>query len=615
MSKFLLAVLVYSCVIASALANDSLDKKLNHRIETDVLKFRNVNVPFPASMLDGYEGDAEPNGMAVVDIDAKLAIYTLAGEPVVYCLATWAFKSAKTAVNTIYGKNASNTAYPRLPQEVENKISLYRLKLKFHTELTSGNYIECDPGVMGKSASKDISFNVPDSPAWDAVFLNNSLSGHLSGSEAKSYYLRLLKQGGISVNAISEVLEAEINLFPAGNWLNQQKIQAIEDIELAPATNKNQSDEAIWRQFDASHQQRKLDETEENEAFFAERIAEVQDELSSLSALNNACDKFEPASGFNGMQGAISSLAPCLSQRLPKSYLLYKSVNFSAALSQSFSLVDMYLASEFVIFSGRNKNDNFIFNLDGKPLRNQASVLVNEGIEHYKDSSSSKGMSFFHSGFNSRYAVFNRSWIGRSKNVVILDSGGSKLFSIDNHHDIQRIADIEKLKNEVLYTSVFFDKAKNIYLSRSISHWRDGKVEVYSQYSADGKFVKDISEDEYHSQRRMVESAKLRWKWEKNTKKPTLKIQQADKSALIDFSSLDFCTMLFGEGEEQSIVIGQFRLDGGCSSRYYLMEVYINPDTYELIMLSGAVEGGGYENYQDTRHFGDVHLYRFKPVF
>jgi hypothetical protein len=208
-------------VSAPALAEDDITKIA--RVETDTITFKDVQIPFPADMLDGWGTDGE--GMASVDITAKLMVYTLWGEPVVYCTATWGFNKAQTdntLVTNIRG-HAGN-----LPREAVDKIVLYDVKLNFFTSLTDNIWVTCDPGYFSKSDDPKLAFTMPESPDWGELFQDNGYDMGDRAERARSHYRELLKSGKISASLPHSVQTAQIDLHGVRKWLAEQDLKVVQ---------------------------------------------------------------------------------------------------------------------------------------------------------------------------------------------------------------------------------------------------------------------------------------------------------------------------------------------------------------------------------------------------
>tara|TARA_R110001583_G_scaffold195356_1_gene372191 strand:- start:37471 stop:39099 length:1629 start_codon:yes stop_codon:yes gene_type:complete len=286
------------------------------KVESDVITFKDVQVRFPAPMLDGWEATGE--GTAWVDIRAKLLIYTLWGEPVVYCTANWTFKKAQTNnsfVSTIKGVGTY------VPDDIAEKIDLYSVDLKFSSSLFENVWVECDPGIFGASGDPNVSFNIPGSPSWDDLFQSNGFEISDATKRAKSYYRDLLKTGKVQTNALHEVQKAHINLYAVGEWLAKRDQKIAQDKLDQARTRQNDIPDDPEKEISEADIQNLFEST-----FRAQRLEQIQDRFPTDIPVNEdllaraenlkqqiaSCPSFHQPDGFEDAPEALVSYRACL---------------------------------------------------------------------------------------------------------------------------------------------------------------------------------------------------------------------------------------------------------------------------------------------------------------
>lgn len=156
------------------------------------------------------------DGTLVFDWNAKIAIGTLLGEPVVsvqflYKTLPESSGSVPAFLNPTVASQSISLA--GLPEEALLGPRLYEVKMQFDFQVggNSNNVVSvrADVGAPGKGDGRTWSYNTPGSPAWGALFSNGG--GPLSAAESKE----ALKAGLKLISA--RILSAEIS------WLDLQK--------------------------------------------------------------------------------------------------------------------------------------------------------------------------------------------------------------------------------------------------------------------------------------------------------------------------------------------------------------------------------------------------------
>lgn len=184
-----------------------------------------------------------------IDVQAKFSMYSLMGEPVVFCSATWQLVS-------LGGLNLND-----IPPEILKKVELYNvhLELNFFVKDFAG---DCDVGVPYPNGSTTASFNVPESPEWEQLFHNTAISLTTTAFRAKEIRWNyselqakeLLAQIFSNPNqqASIRVLDAYIDLSPIKYYLLEQQQQQYQKIQASlpkhTQSNQEQNDADIFSQ-------------------------------------------------------------------------------------------------------------------------------------------------------------------------------------------------------------------------------------------------------------------------------------------------------------------------------------------------------------------------------
>ncbi|MCG8379751.1 MAG: WG repeat-containing protein [Proteobacteria bacterium] len=207
--------------------------------------------------------DNTNNGKAVINMEGKVNISTLLGEPVVACNAKWSFTN--TLGQPHIGIN--NIAISDIPEDILKKVTLKSVKLGFVVSaLDSSLFAEntwyelaCDPGAMEPANSDKPSFTVPGSPAWDKLFyergsydgVNKDEARFADAATAKQIMTSLLKKGFARDTDSAKILTAKINLRPIKQWLEEQekqknKKQEENKAEKEKTEKSNSDDDDFW---------------------------------------------------------------------------------------------------------------------------------------------------------------------------------------------------------------------------------------------------------------------------------------------------------------------------------------------------------------------------------
>ncbi len=160
------------------------------------------------------DGDA-----ITIDIQAKVRVSSLFGEPLVNCGAIWDIRS----VNSVGGKPIG-----AVPAEVMKQVRLNIVKLSFPTSRgtfnipSDGFRLPCDAGAMANPGSGKYSFNTPGSPQWSkAVAYWGFPYNYVPESEAKNSFLRLFEHGFATSGF--EIDSVQIDLNAVKSWLREQE--------------------------------------------------------------------------------------------------------------------------------------------------------------------------------------------------------------------------------------------------------------------------------------------------------------------------------------------------------------------------------------------------------
>lgn len=313
-------------VSVPAFADDDITKI--GRVETDIITLKDVQIPFKAQMLDGWGSEGE--GMASVDINAKLMIYTLWGEPVVYCTANWSFNKAQTdntLVTNIKGVSGN------LPREVLDTIVLYDVKINFFTSLTDNIWVTCDPGYFTKSDDTKLALSMPGSPSWEELFQDNGYD--LGGREerAKSHYLELLETGKISSQAQHSVQTAQIDLHRVRKWLAEQNLKIVEQKQIQtsdrwqerkdaqlkaqrddkPIKSSPESIDAFMQYlFEAVYRKQRVEEYKWRVNAYIPLNTSLMERSDSLFKKFRHCQSFTPPRSFEDAPNSVIGYRDCL---------------------------------------------------------------------------------------------------------------------------------------------------------------------------------------------------------------------------------------------------------------------------------------------------------------
>ncbi len=181
-------------------------------------------------------------GYLTIKLKAVAKVWTLMGEPVVYCSAAWSLVGAN--LQTEHDKQWQPLLSPPAPRAVFDGIDmvqgtvafpLYRKGQSFRE--TPQAWLPCDLGAMNGNGNPKGSFNVPGSPDWSRFLMVrnrhsdrpwNDAAQYLSAAEAKTllasgqYELRAGESGRLNDGA---ALRFEFNFSSVRSWLAEQRAQ------------------------------------------------------------------------------------------------------------------------------------------------------------------------------------------------------------------------------------------------------------------------------------------------------------------------------------------------------------------------------------------------------
>lgn len=179
---------------------------------------------------------------AVVQVESRLTVGMLVGEPVYTCLASWKLLSVAAGDDGFEAEltGASERAFSatRLPPAVLQEITLYDVDLAYplapELPIDSSSMFLCDAGILTTAGTGKPSFNFPSSPLWRELFWNALTERHKHPDRAKELYVDMLAayaqratensgsmpSGGLTARTWnSSVHAASINLWPVKRWL------------------------------------------------------------------------------------------------------------------------------------------------------------------------------------------------------------------------------------------------------------------------------------------------------------------------------------------------------------------------------------------------------------
>lgn len=232
-------------VAASSLHADA-DRQ---RLDTDILS-TNYLFDIPADALPiGELTDHYVN----ISVSAKYSLFSLMGEPVVFCTATWKLESLE---------HNGVSAISDIPPEVLKKVELYNLKLELNFVNGTDAAIACDAGVPYPNGSANPSFNVPASPSWDQLF-HTSVAAHTTEAQyikeinhlfpekkAKELFVNVIRANNNYPSV--RVLNAKIDVSPIKYYLLDQQKDQLQKIQASlpkpTQSNKQLNDTDLFSQ-------------------------------------------------------------------------------------------------------------------------------------------------------------------------------------------------------------------------------------------------------------------------------------------------------------------------------------------------------------------------------
>lgn len=184
-------------------------------------------------------GTRDASGYVLLKLKAVAKVWTLMGEPVVYCSAAWSWAGSNLQIEHRGERQFLNVLNP--PREVLDAIGLVEAKIAFPVyrkgqswRETPQTWVPCDLGALNGNGDPDGSFNVPGSPNWNRLLLIRNWrtdrpwddpAHFLGAAEAKAllasgeYEFRAGENGRLNDGA---ALHFNFNLWPVRQWLDQQ---------------------------------------------------------------------------------------------------------------------------------------------------------------------------------------------------------------------------------------------------------------------------------------------------------------------------------------------------------------------------------------------------------
>ncbi len=213
--------------------------------------------------LQVWVNDRSVKGYVQLKLKAVAKVWTLMGEPVVYCSAAWSLVGTNLQAEQ---RNQWHYLLPSsTPREVFDGIGLVQATVAFPLYRKGQSYREtpvswvpCDLGAMNGNGDPKGSFNVPGSPDWSRFLMVRNRHGdrpwndpaqYLPAAEAKAllasgqYEFRAGEGGRLNDGA---ALRFEFNLSSVRSWLAEQQAQQEAD-KLAERRRQREEREAIIR--------------------------------------------------------------------------------------------------------------------------------------------------------------------------------------------------------------------------------------------------------------------------------------------------------------------------------------------------------------------------------
>lgn len=181
---------------------------------------------------------------AVVQVESRLTVGVLVGEPVYTCVASWRLLSVAAGDDGfdagLTGASEGSFNASSLPPSVLKDVTLYDVDIAYPLApglpINSSSMLLCDAGILKAAGSDKPSFNFPSSPMWGELFWDDISDRHEGADRAKELYVEMLsayekratkKRGAFSWGGSqadkwgSSVHSASINLWPVKSWLRK----------------------------------------------------------------------------------------------------------------------------------------------------------------------------------------------------------------------------------------------------------------------------------------------------------------------------------------------------------------------------------------------------------
>ncbi|MBR9872440.1 MAG: hypothetical protein GYB26_14995 [Gammaproteobacteria bacterium] len=180
---------------------------------------------------------------AVVQVESRLTLGVLVGEPVYTCVAAWKLLSVAAGDDGfdagLTGAAEGSFGAGKLPPSVLRDITLSDVDIAYPLApglpINSSSLFVCDAGIMRAAGSDKPSFNFPSSPLWRELFWNDLTNRHEHPDTAKKRYADMLAayetraiqnsnafswSGSHANKWGSSVRSASINLWAVKSWLH-----------------------------------------------------------------------------------------------------------------------------------------------------------------------------------------------------------------------------------------------------------------------------------------------------------------------------------------------------------------------------------------------------------
>lgn len=196
------------------------------------------------------EGVKVDGGEVYFDMNLKVKLWTLMGEPVNECVATWNLRSVHLDNQKTYRQN-------EVPAKVWKQIEIVNAEVVFPISTTSlindissnysMTYLPCDLGALNASGDKKFSLSPPESSSWDKLLtLRNDYSGDKTSmwvDQANAKKIVSSKLTNFKKEPLNQhdIVKFNIDLSALQEWAQEHEKEK---------QNKEPDNNSIWDQID-----------------------------------------------------------------------------------------------------------------------------------------------------------------------------------------------------------------------------------------------------------------------------------------------------------------------------------------------------------------------------